>query len=91
MFKSHWLYPYIIPIYNNPNLEATMTSIGIDIIRKKDYIQIFPTNTGDLDEAKINQFNIDLKKCKNSISNLDKYVEYCIKIYKENLMEYNIY
>ena len=24
MFKDHWLYPYIVPIYNSPNLEQTM-------------------------------------------------------------------
>ena len=31
MFTGHWLKEYIIPIYNNPNLEKTMDKTKITI------------------------------------------------------------
>ena len=37
LFSRHILAPYIIPIYNNPNLEATLSNAGI--IPKKSNIK----------------------------------------------------
>ena len=69
LFKRHWLYDYIVPIYNEPNLEKTMKDAKIPIKEKKDYIQIFPTNHGDLDMKMAEEFLKKLKNCKNT--NLD--------------------
>lgn len=84
MFKSHWLYPYIVPIYNSPNLEQTMKEANIPIVRKSEYIQIFPTNHGDLDLNKAKEFLESLKLCRNS--NLSVYVERCIELAEANIL-----
>ncbi len=84
MFKSHWLYPYIVPIYNSPNLEQTMKEANIPIVKKSEYIQIFPTNHGDLDLNKAKEFLESLRRCKNS--NMSVYVERCIQLSEENIL-----
>jgi len=67
MFKNHWLYDYIVPIYNNINLDDVMTSLGYQI-NKNDktgcYKKIFPGNNGDK-EAFIEIKNL-FKNCKKS-------------------------
>lgn len=78
LFKNHWLYNYITPIYNDPNLEKTMEEAGIQVQKKKDYIVIFPTNHGDLDVDIAKNFRETLKKCK--CTNLEEYVEYCLSV-----------
>lgn len=78
LFSKHWLYDYIVPIYNDPKLEKTMELAKIPIVKKKDYIQIFPTNHGDLDVEKAKEFYEKLKKCK--CTNLDEYIKYCLDI-----------
>lgn len=78
MFKDHWLYDYIVPIYNRPNLEETMRQIGINVQKKSDYITIFPTNHGDLDMSMAKSFYDKLASCK--CSNLDEYVSSCIGV-----------
>lgn len=85
MFANHWLYNYIVPIYNDPNLEKSMRQAGINIIEKKDYIQIFPTNHGDLDLQIAQDFCKTLKHCKST--NLEEYVQYCIDICKDKLIK----
>lgn len=78
MFKKHWLYEYIIPIYNDPNLEYTMKDIGVAIQNKKEYIRIFPTNHGDLNIDIAKEFYNKLKTSKKS--NLSEYIKYCLDI-----------
>lgn len=78
MFRGHWLYEYIVPIYNEPNLEATMKEARIEVQQKKDYIIIFPTNHGDLDINVAKDFLDKIKSCE--CSNLNEYIEYCISI-----------
>ena len=78
IFAKHWLYKYIVSIYNDPNLEMTMKQIDIPVIRKKDYIVVFPTNHGDLDVKIAEKFCNDLKKC--NCTNMYEYVEYCLSI-----------
>lgn len=78
MFLEHWLYDYIVPIFNDPNLEITMKKANIEITRKKDYFKIFPTNHGDLDIETAKAFSKKLKKCK--CSNLWQYVNHCLSI-----------
>lgn len=83
MFKDHWLFEYIVPIYNDPNLEATMRAAKIEVQRKKDYILIFPTNHGDLDIRTACEFQEKVKTCR--CSNLNEYVDRCISIVKKNI------
>ncbi len=50
MFRNHWLYPYIVPIFNSPNLENILEKAKIKFEkkgkeRKKEYIKIFPTDS----------------------------------------------
>lgn len=85
MFISHWLYPYIVPIYNSPNLEQTMKEAKIPIIQKSDYITIFPTNHGDLDLSQAKKFWEALKCCRHS--NMSVYLERCIELAEENILK----
>lgn len=83
MFAKHWLYDYIVPIYNDPDLEETMKEAKIPIQRneKKKYFTVFPTNHGDLDVDKAKSFCNALSKCKNS--NMYEYVRYCLELINE--------
>jgi hypothetical protein len=83
MFRDHWLYEYIIPIYNDPNLEATMKAADIEVRHKKDYIIIFPTNHGDVDLNIAKEFQEKIKNCR--CSNLSEYIEYCISIAEKQI------
>lgn len=89
MFKEHLLYDYIVPIYNDPDLEKTIRDLGINIDSKekvKGYFRIFPTNRGDLDIHMAEEFAEKLnKECKNS--NMGLYFDYCISISKKNLIK----
>lgn len=80
MFKGHFLYDYIVPIYNTPNLENSMRDIGIIVERKKDYIKIFPIN-GDkkTNIQKLKDMSENLKKNKRT-NNLYEYIDYCFEI-----------
>jgi len=82
LFSKHWLKDYIVPIYNDPNLEKTMEQAGIEVKKKKDYVIIFPTNKGDLDCDMARDFKEKLEECK--CTNMDEYVKYCISIFEEN-------
>lgn len=89
MFNEHILYEYIVPIYNDPNLEKTIHDLGININKKekvKGYIKIFLTNKGDLDIHMAEEFAEKLnEKCKNS--NLGLYFDYCVSIARKNLIK----
>lgn len=86
MFQSHWLSDYIVPIYNTPNLEQTMKEANIPVEKKKDYIQLFPTNHGDLDLQKADELLRLLGPCK--CSNMSTYLRRCIDLSKENLRRF---
>ena len=79
LFKGYWLYEYIYPIFNDPNLEATMVDIGYEIIKKKEYIQIFPISSyKNINIELITEFSERLKGSKKT--NLQEYIDYCIEI-----------
>lgn len=82
LFDGHWLSSVITPIFCAPNLEEVMKRIGIPITRKKEYIQIFPTNHGDyLNLETAAEFAHELGK--HDCTNLGVYVNYCIDVCKE--------
>ncbi len=87
MFKGHWLYEHIVPIYNDPTLEATINELGIPVEHGDDhtgrYIKIFPTNHGDLNMDIAKDYLNRFKQCKHS--NLYEYLQYCISIAEKRI------
>ena len=83
MFKKHWAYEYIHPIYNIENLEDVMRKSGVNITSKKDYIKIFPiNNNGDAkDTEQIEKLLSELKKNKK-ITNIHEFFEFCLDLTK---------
>lgn len=84
MFKTHWAYKYIFPIYNIPELESVLEMAKIPFKktgdkRKKEYIKIFPTDPKyeKTDEIQIKELLNALKKQKNT--NLNDFLEFCLK------------
>ncbi len=82
MFDGHWLKDYIVPIYNDPNLEETMKKASIPINKKKEYITIFPTSHGDLDITVAEKLYEKLKNC--NCTNMDEYIKNCIENARAN-------
>ena len=84
MFKNHWAYNYIVPIYNIPELESVLEMAHIPFKkagnkRKEEYIKIFPTDPKyeKSDEIQIQELLNNLKKQKNT--NLDEFLDFCLK------------
>lgn len=84
MFKDHWAYNYIVPIYNIPELESVLEKAKIPFKktgdkRKKEYIKIFPTDPKyeKSDEIQIQELLNILKKQNNT--NLDEFLDFCLK------------
>lgn len=84
MFKWHWAYDYIVPIFNTHNLEDVLTKAKIidDKHKKKDYIKLFPINhnatTDDIKEIEI--LKGKLKHINNT--NLDVLLDYLLNFVK---------
>lgn len=83
MFEGHWAYDYIIPIFNDSNLEDVMQACKIKfekkgVERKKEYIKIFPTDKKyqKKDSLQIEEFRNKLTKCKKT--NMNEFVEFCL-------------
>lgn len=82
MFNNHWLSPYIIPIWNDTDLDHVLHSLGIipripDKREKgKMYREIFPTNAGQRDLEQVNKLLQKFKKSKKT--NMDVFVDKCI-------------
>ena len=84
MFKEHWAYNYIVPIYNIPELESVLEKANIPFKktgdkRKKEYIKLFPTDPKyeKTDEIQIQELLNTLKKQKNT--NLYEFLDFCLK------------
>ncbi len=84
MFKNHWAYKYIVPIYNIPELESVLEMANIPfkksgVKRKKEYIKLFPTDSKyeKTDEIQIKELLNKLKKQQNT--NLDEFLDFCLK------------
>ena len=83
MFRKHWAYEYIVPIYDSPDLENVMVKAGIKfqkkgVERKKEYIKIFPTDkkykVGE--GVELQKFAKDLEKVNET--NLDEFINFCL-------------
>ncbi len=85
MFKKHWAYEYIQPIYDSPDLENVMVKAGIKfekkgVERKKEYIKIFPTDK----KYKVGE-SIELKNFAKNLesledTNMEVFINFCLKV-----------
>lgn len=88
MFKDHWAYDYIVPIYNVPELETVLEKANVPfktvgVKRKKEYIKLFPTDAKyeKNDEVQIEELAKKLKKLSNT--NFDVFFEFCLNQIKQ--------
>lgn len=81
MFKDHWLYDYIIPIYNTTKLEDVLKKAGVpyNTKAKGEYVNIFPTNRGQADIEQIKEFSEKIKTA-SDISNMHIFIDKCIEV-----------
>lgn len=79
MFKKHWMYDLITPIYNIECLEDVLSKAGYTDLRKykKDYIKLFPINKGGFNLDEIEDFYKKLLIVRD-ISNLHLFVKKCL-------------
>lgn len=87
MFKKHWVYDYICPIYNDSNLEEVLIKAGIKYKSKsskkmkKEYIEIFPTDEKYIksDTIQIEEFYKKLSEIEvTDISNMHEFIKFCL-------------
>lgn len=85
MFRGHWAYNYIEPIFNIRNLEEVLIKAKIidkKFENKKEYAKIFPINndacTADKEQIQ-NMYNV-LKPIKNT--NMDILLEFLLSLVK---------
>lgn len=92
LFKGHPLEDYIVPIYNNSNLEDVMLKAGIMVKRIEDsqkgtyYSRIFPINTDPISADTLKQVRLFAGKL-NGIkeTNMLCFIEYCFGQISESL------
>ncbi|MEG1009161.1 MAG: hypothetical protein RSF67_05010 [Clostridia bacterium] len=83
MFKDHWAYKFIVPIYNTPELETILTKAKVPftrtgVKRKKEYIKLFPTDEKyeKNDVIQIEELIRQLSKIKDT--NLEEFLKFCL-------------
>lgn len=84
MFKGHWAYDYIVPIFNSPQLESVLTKAKVPFEkkgnkRKKEYVKIFPTDEKykKSDVIQINELSEKLRKIKET--NMEEFLDFCLR------------
>lgn len=83
MFKNHWLSPYIIPIWNDINLDYVLYDLKLisklpnDKEKGKVYEELFPKNTGQADLEQVNKL---LKYFESTTkTNMNIFIEKCLE------------
>lgn len=83
MFKNHWLSPYIIPIWNDINLDHVLYDLKLisklpnDKEKGKVYEELFPKNTGQADLEQVNKL---LKYFESTTkTNMKIFIEKCLE------------
>ena len=87
MFEKHWLYEYIVPIVNTPNLEGVLVEVGMMPKKIRDeekgeyYAKVFPINKKPLSDDTLNEV-LSLREFvrKSKKSNLVEYIDYCLSL-----------
>ena len=83
MFKNHWLSPYIIPIWNDINLDHVLYSLKLisklpnDKEKGKVYEELFPKNTGQADLEQVNKLLKYFESTEKT--NMNMFVEKCLE------------
>ena len=83
MFQEHWLSPYIIPIWNENNLDNVLYDLGLiskipdNKEKGKVYEELFPKNKGQADLEQVKK----LLSCFESTTktNMDEFIKKCIE------------
>lgn len=87
MFRKHWLYNYIVPIYNSKNIEEVFQKAKINARKIPNdekgtyYSEIFPINSNSLSLETINEikdFQDKLKTVGKESTNLVELIDYCV-------------
>jgi len=85
MFKGEWFYPYIVPIFDSPDLDSILKTCGLLPKRKikddekvKIYSQVFPIDKSykKTDAVQLQEL-VDMLSNINE-TNLEQFVEYCL-------------
>ena len=83
MFKNHWLSSYIIPIWNDINLDHVLYDLKLisklpnDKEKGKVYEELFPKNTGQADLEQVNKL---LKYFDSTTkTNMNIFIEKCLE------------
>ena len=86
MFKNHWLSPYIIPIWNDINLDHVLYDLKLisklpnDKEKGKVYEELFPKNTGQADLEQVSKL---LKYFESTTkTNMNIFIEKCLESLK---------
>lgn len=83
MFKNHWLSPYIIPIWNDINLDYVLYELKLisklpnDKEKGKVYEELFPKNTGQADLEQVNKLLKYFESTEKT--NMNIFVEKCLE------------
>ncbi|WP_242364230.1 hypothetical protein [Limosilactobacillus antri] len=80
-FKTKWLKPCCVPIYNDPNLEKTVLKIGMDVPTTNNEKAIFYQKLWAKSlqsEADVKKIYIKLKECR--YTNMEKVIKYLLSI-----------
>lgn len=83
MFKNHWLSPYIIPIWNDINLDHVLYNLKLisklpnDKEKGKVYEELFPKNTGQADLEQVNKLLKYFESTEKT--NMNIFVEKCLE------------
>ena len=83
MFRNHWLSSYIVPIWNDTNLDHVLYDLNLisklpnDKEKGKVYEELFPKNKGQADIEQVNK----LLKCFESTTktNMDIFIKKCLE------------
>ncbi len=83
MFRNHWAYHYIVPIYNDMNLEDVLMKAGVPFRkrgenRKSEYVQLFPTcdKFDKTDSVQIEELMNNLSLIDST--NMDEFLKFCL-------------
>lgn len=82
MFKNHWLNPYIVPIWNEKNLDEVLFGLKLidRIPNKKEkgkvYRELFPTNKGESDKQQVK--NLMKMFEKSNKTNMEVFIKKCL-------------
>ena len=83
MFKNHWLSPYIIPIWNDINLDHVLYDLKLisklpnDKEKGKVYEELFQKNTGQADLEQVNKLLKYFESTEKT--NMNIFVEKCLE------------